>query len=154
MTAPLRLCARCHSEKPVEAFPIRDQARGTRRAYCLPCCREYGREHYRRNRPAYLGRTRTRNASVRLGHREFVLEYFRTHPCVDCGIADPVVLEFDHRDPITKSANVGKLIGSGSFDDLKAEIVKCDVRCGNCHRRKTLLQFPSYRALMAAARAY
>ncbi len=86
-------------------------------------------------------------------HQAFVLDYFHTHPCVDCGIGEPVVLEFDHRDPRMKTANVGWLICSGSLEDLKAEIAKCDVRCGNCHRRKTLLQFPSYRAFMAAARA-
>lgn len=153
MSASVRVCARCHREKPIEAFPIKDNVRGTRRAYCIPCCREYGREHYRLNRPAYLKRTRTRNASVRLAHQALVLDYLRTHSCVDCGIGDPVVLEFDHRDPLTKTANVGWLIRSGSTEDLKAEIAKCDVRCGNCHRRKTLLQFPSYRALMAAARA-
>jgi len=153
MSASVRVCARCHSEKPIEAFPIKDKARGTRRAYCLPCCREYGKEHYRNNRPTYLRRTRTRNASVHLQHQAFVLDYLRTHPCIDCGVGDPVVLEFDHRDPAMKTANVGWLIRSGSPEDLKAEIAKCDVRCGNCHRRKTLLQFPSYRALMAAARA-
>src|SRR5258708_7133545 len=153
MTALTRVCARCHGEKPVQAFPIKDRAPGTRRAYCVPCCREYGREHYQRNRPAYLGRTRARHASVRRDHQAFVLDHLRTHPCVKCGIAEPVVLEFDHREPHTKTANVAELINRGSLGHLKAEIAKCDVLCGNCHRRKTLLQFPSYRALMAAAHA-
>ena len=97
MAASVRICARCHSEKPIEAFPIKDKARGTRRSYCLPCCREYGKEHYRRNRPVYLRRTQARNTLIRPDRRAFIVEYFRTHPCVDCGIADPVVLEFDHR---------------------------------------------------------
>ena len=153
MAVLTRVCARCHGEKPVEAFPIKDKARGTRRAYCLPCRREYGREHYQKNRPAYLGRTRKRHVRVRRDHRALVIEYLRSHPCVDCGISDPVVLEFDHRDPADKTTEVGHLIHSATKIQLRAEIAKCDVRCGNCHRRKTLLQFGSYRASMAAARA-
>lgn len=150
MDTPTRVCARCHAAKPADEFPIKDKVRGTRRAYCLPCCRAYGREHYQLNRAAYLSRTRIRNAKVRTGHRSFVLAYLRTHPCITCGITDPVVLEFDHRDPSTKAADVGWLIRSGSLGDLEAEIAKCDVRCGNCHRRRTLLQFPSYRGLVTA----
>lgn len=153
MTAATRVCARCHSGKPIEAFPIKNKARGTRRSYCLPCCREYGREHYQRNRAAYLDKARSRNAIIRPGHRAFVREYLGTHPCVDCGMDDLVVLEFDHRDPRTKSADVGHLIQSGTHADLTAEIAKCDVRCGNCHRRKTLRQFGSYRVSMEAANA-
>jgi len=153
MAPSVRVCARCHSEKPIEAFPIKDRARGTRRAYCLPCCREYGREHYQRNRAAYLGRTRKRHADLRPAQRAFIKEYLVTHPCVDCGIGDPVVLEFDHRDPAVKLENVGRLIHSGSLAGLRGEIAKCDVRCGNCHRRKTLLQFGSYRVTMGGAGA-
>lgn len=153
MAALTRVCARCRSEKTVEAFPIKDRARGTLSSYCRPCRREYGREHYQRNKPAYLSRTRTRNNDLRSRHRAFVREYLSTHPCVDCGIDDLMVLEFDHRDPRAKSEDVGRLIHSGTLAEIEAEVAKCDVRCGNCHRRKTLLQFPSYRALMAAARA-
>ena len=153
MAASVRICARCHSEKPIEAFPIKDKARGTRRSYCLPCCREYGKEHYRRNRPVYLRRTQARNTLIRPDRRAFIVEYFRTHPCVDCGIADPVVLEFDHREPSAKIAAVGHLMHTASFADLQVEIAKCDVRCGNCHRRKTLLQFGSYRVSMGTAGA-
>lgn len=153
MTVSTRVCARCHSEKPTEAFPIKDKTRGTRRSYCLPCCREYGREHYERNKPAYIGRARSRNADLRPVNRAFIRSHLSTHPCVDCGTDELVILEFDHRDPRAKSDNVCRLIQSGSLDNLKAEVAKCDVRCGNCHRRKTLLQFHSYRTLMSAAHA-
>ena len=153
MSALSRLCARCQAEKPIDTFPIKNKARGTRRSYCLPCCREYGKEHYTKNKAAYLGRTRIRNATVRPGHRAFVLEYLSAHPCVDCGISDPVVLEFDHRDPAAKTSHVGRLIHSAPITSLIAEIAKCDVRCGNCHRRKTLLQFGSYRVWMGATNA-
>lgn len=153
MTASVRVCARCHSEKPIEAFPIKDKARETRRAYCHPCCLEYGREHYARNKSAYKARTRSRHVRIRRDHRALVFDYLSSHPCIDCGISDPVVLEFDHRDPANKMTEVGHLIHSGSKFELDIEIEKCDVRCGNCHRRKTLLQFGSYRVAMLEAHA-
>jgi len=153
MTLLTRVCARCHAEKLIDAFPIKNKSRGTRRAYCLPCCREYGKEHYRRNRPAYLWRTRTRNAIDRPKNRNFIYDYLRSHPCVDCGVNDPVVLEFDHRDPALKTNDVGRLIHAAPRSSLIAEIAKCDVRCGNCHRRRTLLQFGSYRVWMGATGA-
>lgn len=74
-----------------------------------------------------------------------VAEYLTTHPCVDCGERDPVVLEFDHRDPASKSGDVGRLVHSGKRAVVQAEIEKCDVRCGNCHRIRTAKQFGSYR---------
>jgi hypothetical protein len=40
---------------------------------------------------------------------------------------------------------VGRLIHSGNALALRAEIEKCDVRCGNCHRIRTAKQFGSYR---------
>jgi hypothetical protein len=61
---------------------------------------------------------------------------------VDCGENDPVVLEFDHRDPEQKVETIcGLLRNLADNHTLLTEIAKCDVRCANCHRRKTAKQF-------------
>ena len=146
MPFPLsRTCARCRVHKPIGEFPLTNAARGTYRSYCRPCCREYGREHYERNRERYLGRIRRRRDIDRPANQRYVDDYLATHPCVDCGEADPVVLEFDHRDPSQKRDDVGRLAHSDSLVLVIAEVAKCDVRCGNCHRRRTLRMFGSYR---------
>lgn len=67
-----------------------------------------------------------------------VWEYKKTHPCVDCGEPDPIVLDFDHRDPKKKKFTIGNLTGFRvTIKELQDEIAKCDIRCSNCHRRKT-----------------
>jgi hypothetical protein len=66
-----------------------------------------------------------------------IYEYLLTHPCVDCGENDPVVLEFDH---VTgeKKYNIADVIRSGrTWQAITKEIEKCEVRCANCHRRAT-----------------
>lgn len=68
----------------------------------------------------------------------YIWAYKCSHPCVDCGEKDPIVLEFDHRAG-TKLFNIGEGGRHRSMHNLKAEIEKCDVRCANCHRRKTWL---------------
>lgn len=58
--------------------------------------------------------------------------------CVDCGIADPRVLDFDHVRG-TKIASISKMVNRvGTAHTLIAELAKCEVRCANCHRIKTL----------------
>ena len=64
--------------------------------------------------------------------------YLREHPCVDCGEENIRCLDFDHRPDETKVMEIGKLLRhSASLAKIKREIEKCDVRCANCHRRKT-----------------
>jgi hypothetical protein len=145
MTAPLRLCARCHSEKPVEAFPIRDQARGTLSSYCRPCRSDYGKQHYQENRPYYLAKNVRARMESRETNHDVAYEYLLTHPCVDCGEADPVVLDFDHIDPKTKLFSVGSMLSRQATPAVMREIEKCEVRCANCHRLRTAAQFGSYR---------
>ena len=135
--ARLRHCSRCDLWKPIEDFPLKDQRRRTRRSYCRDCCRTYGREHYQLNRAAYLWKARKRRLRYRQACQLYAYDYLIAHPCVDCGESDPVVLDFDHIDPATKSGEVGWFIRRQDLAGLTAEIAKCVVRCANDHRRKT-----------------
>ena len=56
--------------------------------------------------------------------------------CIDCGDSRLIVLEFDHVG--TKSGHVVELARRGcSLSRLQAEISQCEIRCSNCHRRRT-----------------
>ncbi len=78
----------------------------------------------------------------RIKIRVALLDFLSTKECIDCGEADPVVLEFDHRNPETKSRGVARFLsGHFSWKSVIAEIEKCDIRCANCHRRKTYVQY-------------
>lgn len=136
-----RRCSRCGELKPMAEFRVKDQVRGTRAVWCRTCRLEYGREHYRRNRPAYLARARRRRQVERPRVRQLIDGYLRQHPCVDCGCRDITVLEFDHRDPRSKDVAVGQLARVAEWPRVLREIEKCDVRCANCHRRRTAAQF-------------
>lgn len=84
-------------------------------------------------RPLNQRRYRKRNEKL-------VDAYVASHPCVDCGESDIRVLEFDHVRS-TKRGDVSLMVGRGSpWGRIETEIAKCDVRCANCHRRKTVEQ--------------
>lgn len=53
--------------------------------------------------------------------------------CRRCGISNPVVLEFHHRDPLTKKFAISGA-KNRSILTVMQEIAKCDVLCANCHR--------------------
>jgi hypothetical protein len=92
----MRRCGRCGELKPVEEFAWRRKDKGQRHNYCRPCHAAYHHEHYLANRERYIAQARERQNALRLERTRYLLAYFADHPCVDCGEADPVVLEFDH----------------------------------------------------------
>lgn len=71
------------------------------------------------------------------GHIQ-MLNDLRSVPCLDCGSSfPPWAMEFDHRDPATKSQGVTRMVGRASTQRILAEVAKCDVVCANCHRMRT-----------------
>jgi hypothetical protein len=69
-------------------------------------------------------------------NKAFIEVYKREHPCVKCGEADPIVLDFHHTDAGTKEFRIAAVIWSHTIAAIEAEIAKCEVLCANCHRRE------------------
>lgn len=97
---------------------------------------KYGKTHYERNRQKYIDRVTVR----RKKNQVKLVEYKKTISCLDCGIQDFRVIDFDHL-PGTKTKKrdcVAYIVNSGvSWDRIMEEIKKCEPRCANCHRIKT-----------------
>ncbi len=146
-------CSRCRQLKPADQFGVKNPKTGRRSTICRECVRAYGRAHYRKHRSVYIARGRKNKRRYRKRNRNKVLEYLDGKACVDCGATDPVVLEFDHRDGVEKEDEVAHLMASGQWSKVEAEIAKCDVRCANCHRRRTAEQFGWTRRTLQIAAA-
>lgn len=128
-----KTCTGCSKELPVEVFHFKDRSRGVRHSHCPSCRNERQLEH--RRSPRGKARVKKWREDKREKHRQIIWDYLLTHPCVDCGESDPIVLQFDHRGD--KSYEISKMPWRNGADTLRNEIEKCDVRCANCHTRKT-----------------
>jgi hypothetical protein len=95
------------------------------------------KRHYQRNRESMILRAKKFKPQARNRNRIFVDNYLSTHSCVDCGEEDPVVLEFDHVFGKKKDNIADAIQKAWSLKKIQEEIIKCEVRCANCHRRKT-----------------
>lgn len=73
-------------------------------------------------------------------NRKYAWEFRENNPCAKCGESNPIKLGFDYLDRSSKTARISQLITRVSLEKLKAEIDKCQVLCGNCHRLKTYKQ--------------
>lgn len=141
----MKICCRCKKNKPITEFNFKIKRRNIRQKACRECTRNELRNHYKNNRNYYLNKAKSRNRIVRVRNRKFILNYLSTHACVDCGETDPIVLEFDHTG--NKEFDISFLIRDHSIDKLKKEIKKCEIRCSNCHKRKTAREFGWYKTL-------
>jgi hypothetical protein len=94
------------------------------------------RRYYEANKDKVKAKARAYTRETRNQIRTWLHAYLLTHPCLDCGETDPIILEFDHfRD---KKFNVGEAASIGaSLKRVQLEVAKCEVRCANCHRKKT-----------------
>lgn len=141
----MKICKKCNLAKQDGEFNWK--IKGVRLStYCRKCSREYVRNHYLSNKKYYLEKSKRRNIKLRLKTIEYLAQYLKSHPCVDCGETDILVLEFDHISKTNKTEEVNKIVSSrSSLLKVMNEIEKCQVRCANCHRRKTAKETNSWR---------
>ena len=136
----------CGESKPLDEFMWRRKAEGLRDSYCRPCRAIYKRAHYAANKARYMANAHAWSRGLARRRVSWLLEYFTTHPCVDCGETDTAVLEFDHlRD---KHFDIAAGLLYKNWDEVLAEIAKCEVVCANCHRRRTALRGGFIRVLL------
>ena len=109
-------------------------------SYCQECQREFNRADYAKNKAVYVAKAERNNQRYRQEMYLWLVAYFKEHPCVDCGETDPIVLDFDHRDGVVKDDEISRLLTRRRYAAAKQETAKCDVRCSNCHRRRTAKQ--------------
>lgn len=132
-----KMCSRCKLRKPVSGFRKRKVCKDGYSGACKSCTGTYDKNWYKNN-PHRKKQIRDNNEAQRQENFKFVFNYLDSHPCVDCGESDVMVLEFDHRKDSGKLKHIGDLMrGAISRKLLENEIAKCDVRCANCHRKKT-----------------
>jgi len=143
-----KTCSQCKITKKIDDFHWVTKDRKTKRAECKKCGNKHSAKWYQNaeHRARHILNSKRR----KYRNREFIHKYKVNHYCVDCGEKDPLVLDFDHRDRATKCFGICDSVHSGySIKKIAEEIAKCDVRCANCHRRKTAKEsrYYSYKVL-------
>ncbi len=133
-------CKWCKSFKNLSEFSKNKREKDGYRRHCRTCCSTYEQSRYKKD--SFVRQTQAKGQSDRLyRNRLFIYEYLKEHSCVDCLESDPIVLEFDHVRG-KKKAPISQLVAQCfALNTIKKEIEKCEVRCANCHRRKTSAQF-------------
>lgn len=131
----MKNCVKCEKEKEDKEFVVRKN--GRLNSWRKECVRKRAKEYYQNNKEKCINRGKVKN----LKFRQHICNYLKLHPCIDCGENDPVVLQFDHREDKKYTISNMKMM---SLEKVDEEIKKCDVRCANCHARKTAKQFGYY----------
>jgi len=131
----IRNCTQCHLPKVLEDFNFAISAEGKLEAECREC----KKKRYADNPEPQKQAASARRDINRRMLQNFVFDYLLEHPCVDCGEADLDLLDFDHvrgekRNIISRMVN-----NNVSIETLRSEIDKCDIRCANCHRKRTAI---------------
>lgn len=134
----MKNCTLCQELKPLDEFNKKATSLDGKQNVCRDCNRARSRQYYKENHDKHRKVIAERKHIYKGNARAFIFEYLNTHPCVDCGVSDVRVLEFDHLPGVDKLDGVARLASNGrSIEVLQAEIDKCEVRCRNCHQIKT-----------------
>lgn len=139
-------CTKCKVDKLETEFNFKIKSKNIRQSKCRDCTKDYRKEYYNDNKNDALIYAIKSNLKIRKRNRQYIWNYLKNHPCIDCGEDNPIVLEFDHRDDVTKIINISSMVNNqSSINNIKKEIDKCDVRCANCHRIRTSIQLEWYK---------
>lgn len=146
-------CKNCSKHFPYKVTIDKKQYDLGTRSYCLECSPFGSKNGYelrkkKNSKPdektcpiCYKSFSYTKNnvcSSCRNFHNRFIkkikcIEY-KGGKCIQCGITDPDMLAFHHRNEDDKSFIIS-WNRQKTWDKLKLELDKCDLLCMNCHTK-------------------
>lgn len=133
----MKQCSTCGESKALDEYNWRNEKKGQRWGTCKDCQSVQRKKWYQENKETHLANVREYKKKAIQVAQQYVWDYLSTHPCIDCGESNPVVLEFDHVRGRKKMA-ISNLVKEGyAVSTIQRAIAKCVVRCANCHRKKT-----------------
>jgi hypothetical protein len=124
----MKQCQRCKQEKSLDFFNNNKREKDGKQRACRECTKIEHQKWYTQNKTTQL----EKNEELRKKKINRYLEFKKQHKCIKCGDNRHYVLDWHHRDPLTKTAAISDLIGR-SEKKLYEEIAKCDPICRNCH---------------------
>jgi hypothetical protein len=135
-------CNKCQEDKELDEFYWRNKTLGQKHNICKVCSESNrkSKEHYQKYKNEYIVRVKKRKAELVAKNRVCMLEYLKTHHCVDCGESNPIMMEFNHLKPEEKVYNISQMMSDFSWDKILSEIEKCEVVCANHHKVRTAIQ--------------
>lgn len=100
--------------------------------------KEWNRQDYKKH-PEFYRRKGALNRYKREDSIKQLLKFLKNRPCMDCqGWFEPYQMQFDHRDPKTKSFTIGRAVSIYlPARRVAEEAKKCDLVCANCHAART-----------------
>jgi hypothetical protein len=143
-----KCCGTCKDVKELGEFNKNKSKKDGYNTICRTCSNARSKKYYDEAGEYHKKQVIERNKRIINENRKKLFNYYKTHPCVDCGESNPIVLELDHINPDEKFKDVSNLMNGYCWNTIEKEIEKCEVRCANCHRIKTATQFNWYADLV------
>jgi len=128
-----RICKICELDLPENDIYFasrKDRNKKEFQVNCRECQKKYRRQHYLNNKQKYIDKAH----DYRLSFVEWFSDFKKNFVCEECGEKRYWVLDFHHKDPNEKDADVSTLVRQCNKTKILAEIKKCCILCSNCHR--------------------
>jgi hypothetical protein len=137
----MKLCPSCKEQKQETEFNLTGNKL---QSWCKSCQCVKAKKQYEANKEEQKKKIEENRKKRRSLLQQYLLDRFKSG-CLDCGITDPRVLEWDHVNG--KSWDISKLIHDGaSIERAEKELAKCELVCSNCHKIRTYERTSSYRS--------
>lgn len=137
MSQDLKVCTICKDPKLLSDFNNKKSSVDGKQPQCRECGKKKSKDYYNYNKEFHKSEILKRKKKQIQINRQFVYGYVKSNGCLDCPEKEPCCLDFDHVRG-EKRENISIMINSGfSLQSIKDEIDKCELRCSNCHRKRT-----------------